>query len=338
MKNILTISMCLLVMKAHGQLGLIVGAGAGIARHAMDKSQVPLTEFRYKIDSFEYKGERVAIQRYNDRQLGKAAGEYSVDMALKQDVYFLQRHLDDLQRCVVSGSLRYTRSAEESLEKIARDGAYFNTSNYERELALYQKACGVKSSKEMREDERRQQVAKDSMRAVQNEKERLFRLRDPNVITEEDRQLAAEYHSGDGYGVATMAQRKIERIEEAEANRKRDSTHQEEARRAAIAEKKEARKEALATAAKQKKDKAAAQARAEKRKADLIAKYGQEDGSIIAAGKVDIGMTKEMCIAAWGKPADMNRTITAGIVYEQWIYNQASILNFENDILVSVQN
>ncbi|MBP7808840.1 MAG: hypothetical protein KA163_06080 [Bacteroidia bacterium] len=70
----------------------------------------------------------------------------------------------------------------------------------------------------------------------------------------------------------------------------------------------------------------------------LIKKYGAKNGSLIADGQVVIGMTKQMCIDAWGKPKEINRTTGAYGIHEQWVYNLKSYLYFENDILTTIQN
>lgn len=75
-----------------------------------------------------------------------------------------------------------------------------------------------------------------------------------------------------------------------------------------------------------------------KRKKKIISKYGKELGSLIFAGKVRIGMTKEMCIASWGEPYDINKTITSGAIREQWVYSLKSYLYFENGTLTTIQN
>lgn len=57
--------------------------------------------------------------------------------------------------------------------------------------------------------------------------------------------------------------------------------------------------------------------------------------------KVWIGMTKEMAILTWGEPDDINKTITACGVREQWVYERggykAQYLYFENGILTVIQ-
>jgi len=58
----------------------------------------------------------------------------------------------------------------------------------------------------------------------------------------------------------------------------------------------------------------------------------------IQNGKVKIGMTKEECELSWGKPKDINKTITSGILSEQWVYSTSSYLYFTNGKLESIQN
>jgi hypothetical protein len=74
------------------------------------------------------------------------------------------------------------------------------------------------------------------------------------------------------------------------------------------------------------------------RRENLIKKYGEKNGSMIADGRVAIGMSKQMCIDSWGKPQDINRTTGTYGVHEQWVYNLKSYLYFEGDILTTIQN
>lgn len=73
-------------------------------------------------------------------------------------------------------------------------------------------------------------------------------------------------------------------------------------------------------------------------KASLYRKYGKQTADLILAGKVRIGMTREMCRAAWGSPDDINRSSGSWGVHEQWVYGLGSYLYFENGILSSIQN
>lgn len=78
--------------------------------------------------------------------------------------------------------------------------------------------------------------------------------------------------------------------------------------------------------------------KAKQRKQSIIAKYGQEDGLLILDHAVKLGWTKAMCLEAWGKPNDINRTITAGLISEQWVYPSKKLLYFDNDKLTAIQD
>jgi hypothetical protein len=55
-------------------------------------------------------------------------------------------------------------------------------------------------------------------------------------------------------------------------------------------------------------------------------------------GGISIGMTKEQVYnSSWGHPKKVNRTITANITFEQWVYDNNQYLYFENDKLVTIQ-
>lgn len=81
---------------------------------------------------------------------------------------------------------------------------------------------------------------------------------------------------------------------------------------------------------------------AKQRKKALIKKYGQTNGMLIFENKVKIGFTKEMCIAAWGHPDDINRTILKDIVDEQWVYERSDYnhqyLYLRNGTLTTIQD
>ncbi len=54
---------------------------------------------------------------------------------------------------------------------------------------------------------------------------------------------------------------------------------------------------------------------------------------------VSIGMTQEEVLqSSWGKPKDINKTITKYGVNEQWVYANYNYLYFEDGILVTIQN
>lgn len=53
--------------------------------------------------------------------------------------------------------------------------------------------------------------------------------------------------------------------------------------------------------------------------------------------RIKIGMTREQAVLAWGKPQDINRTVTANHTREQWIYNDVYVY-FNNGILTGWQD
>lgn len=53
---------------------------------------------------------------------------------------------------------------------------------------------------------------------------------------------------------------------------------------------------------------------------------------------LEIGMTKEEVIEIFGKPKDINRTITADSVSEQWVYSGDIYLYFKDGILTTIQD
>ena len=95
----------------------------------------------------------------------------------------------------------------------------------------------------------------------------------------------------------------------------------------------------LREAAKAKAAKAAAESekRAKEHREYIIAKYGETYGSLILQGRVVIGMTKDQCIEALGHPTRINRTTTASMVSEQWVYS-SRYLYFKNGVLVTIQD
>jgi len=59
---------------------------------------------------------------------------------------------------------------------------------------------------------------------------------------------------------------------------------------------------------------------------------------LIQKGKVMAGMTKKECELSWGKPKDINKTVTGTDISEQWVYSTSSYLYFKNGILETIQN
>lgn len=73
-------------------------------------------------------------------------------------------------------------------------------------------------------------------------------------------------------------------------------------------------------------------------KNQMITKYGSQYGGLVANRQVAIGMTKEMCQDAWGKPINTYKTITQITTEEVWCYNYKTRIYFVNDIVVRIEN
>ena len=66
--------------------------------------------------------------------------------------------------------------------------------------------------------------------------------------------------------------------------------------------------------------------------------WSDETWNLIKKQHVRLGWGKEKCIMSWGRPEDINKTIGAWGVHEQWVYGSSSYLYFENGVLSSIQN
>lgn len=79
----------------------------------------------------------------------------------------------------------------------------------------------------------------------------------------------------------------------------------------------------------------------EKRRQELVAKYGDKYGNLIAKGKVAIGMTKEMCRKAVGYPSNQYKATTARGTSEIWVYyalGATTVLYFDDNVLYLIEN
>ena len=74
------------------------------------------------------------------------------------------------------------------------------------------------------------------------------------------------------------------------------------------------------------------------RKQDLCNRYGKEFGELIAAHKVALGMTPEMCREAWGIPSKISTTVDATGTYTLWRYNLNTYVYFQDGRVVRIQN
>ncbi|AFM41004.1 hypothetical protein Desaci_2029 [Desulfosporosinus acidiphilus SJ4] len=71
-------------------------------------------------------------------------------------------------------------------------------------------------------------------------------------------------------------------------------------------------------------------------------KRAEEEAKAKALAKtqgVRIGMTQQQVLdSSWGRPNEVNRTVTANGTHEQWVYDNGGYLYFDNGILTAVQN
>lgn len=75
------------------------------------------------------------------------------------------------------------------------------------------------------------------------------------------------------------------------------------------------------------------------RQQKLIETFGETIAGKILEHKIWLGMTREMAKESIGLPNDINRTVNAAVVREQWVYDSKKLyLYFENGILVSWQD
>ncbi len=76
-----------------------------------------------------------------------------------------------------------------------------------------------------------------------------------------------------------------------------------------------------------------------KKEAEEKAKEEAEEKARKKREGVTIGMTQQDVLdSMWGKPQSVNRTVTSGHVYEQWVYGYPNYLYFTDGILTSIQN
>ncbi len=69
----------------------------------------------------------------------------------------------------------------------------------------------------------------------------------------------------------------------------------------------------------------------------LKQKYGAALWNSAINKKVKLGMPRELCLIAWGKPSLINKTVTEGRTVEQYVYGTNSYLYFTDGILTAVQ-
>ncbi len=74
------------------------------------------------------------------------------------------------------------------------------------------------------------------------------------------------------------------------------------------------------------------------RKVGLTKKYGSSAATRIADGKIWIGMTEQMLLESWGRPDDINTTVTRYGTSKQFVYGLGRYVYVENGKVDSWQN
>lgn len=83
---------------------------------------------------------------------------------------------------------------------------------------------------------------------------------------------------------------------------------------------------------------AKAQARLDRERAQALAKVAAEDAAKRRREGVSIGMSKaDVLASSWGRPEQVNATLTARVRREQWVYPGGQYLYFDDDTLTSIQ-
>jgi hypothetical protein len=68
-----------------------------------------------------------------------------------------------------------------------------------------------------------------------------------------------------------------------------------------------------------------------------IARFGTENGKLIAEQTISIGMSAEMCRAAWGEPWEISKGKSPNTKAEYWYYSEKYVLHFENRQLTQIR-
>ena len=71
-------------------------------------------------------------------------------------------------------------------------------------------------------------------------------------------------------------------------------------------------------------------------KNEMIRRYGNRLGTLIADGQVEFGMNMKMCIDAWGQPSNTISSQNAYGKTESWFYSGTRMLFFSNGILKTI--
>ena len=68
-----------------------------------------------------------------------------------------------------------------------------------------------------------------------------------------------------------------------------------------------------------------------------LAERAHQDTELAEKGRVRVGMTADQCRMALGEPDRISRTVTAHKTHEQWVYASGNRLDFDDEVLESIQ-
>lgn len=259
----------------------------------------------------------IKIQRYNGAEyhkLGTIVPNYS--LAFKDAVINIEAYLEARSSGQIPDNPNEIEKRFNNLTSLAKSHkVYFELENYKKELAYY------------KTEEQKREVK------IKEQKEREEQLK-----RAENKKIADAFFAKikvDSLTYIELKQKTKNDSIEYENKKKINNLIEKER------QKEEARKQ-IGIKQKQKKYDAERQTRRklenEKRRETIINKYGLANGEAILNHRVKIGWTKSMCIASWGKPYDINRTITTYGSHEQYVYSLKKYLYFENGILRAIQD
>ena len=66
---------------------------------------------------------------------------------------------------------------------------------------------------------------------------------------------------------------------------------------------------------------------------DLSTRFGSEIAKLIMSGSIHQGMTEEMVIESWGRPADIDKEVLKTKTRQTWKYNQMGTNRFRDRVL-----
>ena len=230
---------------------------------------------------FVYNSDSIRYGRTFEIELDKLSGIAN----LKLNVIQLESMLNDKQMGAKGYELSFNQMIDELRLETLKYNVSLNLGDYENEFHFYQNHK-IKSKAELEQESYKE-------RLKENEEKRKIGYQ---LKKEEEQKLKQR---DDSIAIIKLKEKHINDSIE-------DLNYRVEMKRQAAQEK-------IKRKAQQQKALKESKERQEKEKlrfSELISKYGSRNAELIFNKKVKIGWTKEMCIASWGKPKDVNRTTT----------------------------